>query len=79
MALFGLGSAICGNVRSKEVMILGRVVAGIGGGGTNSITSFISSDLIPLRQRGLWHGMGTIALDTGLGLGGLVGGMINEA
>ena len=78
MALFGLGNAICGNARSKEVMILGRVVAGIGGGGINSITSFISSDLIPLRQRGLWHGMGTIALNTGLGLGGLVGGMINE-
>lgn len=78
MALFGLGNAICGNARSKEVIIIGRVVAGIGGGGINSITSFISSDLIPLRQRGLWHGMGTIALNTGLGLGGLVGGMINE-
>ena len=79
MALFGIGNTICGAARSKEVMILGRVVAGIGGGGMTSITSFISSDLIPLRQRGLYHGMGTIVLNTGLGLGGLVGGMINEA
>lgn len=78
VALFGLGNVICGNASSKEVIIIGRVVAGIGGGGINSITSFISSDLIPLRQRGLWHGMGTIATNTGLGLGGVVGGMINE-
>lgn len=78
IAFFGLGNTICGVARSRDVMILGRVIAGIGGGGINSITSFISSDLIPLRQRGMWHGVGIITFNLGLGLGGIVGGAVNE-
>lgn len=46
-------------------MILGRVVAGIGGGCLNTISTFILSDLIPLRRRGLWQGFGNVVYGTG--------------
>jgi MFS family permease len=78
LAIFAIGNATCGLARSKETIILGRVLAGIGGGGCNSICTFIASDLIPLRRRGMWHGVGIIVYSTGLGVGGVVGGAINE-
>ncbi len=41
-------------------MILGRILAGMGGGGLNIVSTIIVSDLIPLRERGLWQGIGNI-------------------
>ena len=53
---FGVGTLICGLAQREWVIILGRVVAGIGGGCLTSITSFVASDLVPLRRRGVWQG-----------------------
>lgn len=57
-------------------MILGRVLAGMGGGGLNAMATIIASDFIPLRQRGLWQGIGNVFLGLGNGLGGVLGGFI---
>ena len=59
-------------------MILGRVVAGSGGGCLNTISTFIGSDLIPLRKRGVWQGFGNIVFGSGMGLGGVFGGFIHD-
>lgn len=60
----------CGFARSKTTLILGRVIAGIGGGGDcNSISAFISSDHISPQHRALWHGIGTVVYTTGMGCG----------
>ena len=59
-------------------MILGRVVAGTGGGCLNTISTFVASDLIPLRKRGVWQGFGNIVFGSGMGLGGVFGGFIND-
>jgi len=56
-------------------MIAGRVVAGIGGGGLSCITTFVTSDLIPLRRRGLWQGYGNLIFGLGMGTGGVFGGL----
>lgn len=58
--LFALGNLICGLARTEWVMIFGRVIAGIGGGGLNVISTFLASDIIPLRRRGLWQGFGNV-------------------
>lgn len=60
------------------VMICGRVIAGIGGGGLTAISTFLASDLIPLRRRGLWQGFGNVVYGTKAGLGALSGGWIND-
>ena len=57
---------------------MGRVVAGMGGGGLNAISVFVSSDLVPLRRRGVWQGYGNIVFGLGMGLGGTFGGWLND-
>ena len=59
-------------------MILGRVVAGMGGGGLTAISTFVASDLVPLRRRGVWQGFGNICFGVGAGLGGVFGGWVND-
>ena len=75
---FAAGNLICGLAQDESVMILGRVVAGIGGGGMMSISTFIASDLIPLRQRGVVQGLGNICYGSGAMLGGIFGGLLND-
>lgn len=57
---FAFGNLICGLARTEWVMIFGRVMAGIGGGGMSAICTFLASDIIPLRRRGLWQGFGNL-------------------
>ncbi|EAS35824.1 drug:H+ antiporter-2 [Coccidioides immitis RS] len=76
--LFGLGNLICGLAQDEWVMIFGRVVAGMGGGGLTAIATFVTSDLVPLRKRGLWQGIGNICYGVGSGLGGVFGGWVND-
>ncbi|MCJ1313968.1 hypothetical protein MMC25_007648 [Agyrium rufum] len=75
--LFGIGNLICGLAKDEWVMILGRVVAGMGGGGMHAISTFVGSDLIPLRRRGLWQGIGNLFYGVGAALGGVYGGWID--
>ena len=76
--LFAAGNLICGLATEEWVMILGRVVAGMGGGGLTAISTFVGSDLVPLRRRGVWQGFGNISYGVGAGVGGVFGGWIND-
>ena len=76
---FAAGNLICGLAKSESVIILGRVVSGIGGGCVNTITTFAASDLVPLRRRGLWQGFGNICFGVGSAIGGVFGGWMNDA
>lgn len=75
---FLVGNLICGLAQTESVIILGRIVAGVGGGCINTIATFVASDLIPLRRRGLWQGIGNLAFGLGASLGGLFGGWVND-
>lgn len=75
---FAAGTLICGLATSGGMMILGRVVAGAGGGCLNTISTFVASDLVPLRKRGVWQGMGNIVYGSGMGLGGVFGGFVHD-
>ncbi|KAJ5564668.1 Major facilitator superfamily domain general substrate transporter [Penicillium frequentans] len=77
--VFTLGNLTCGFARTRTMLILGRVIAGIGGGGCSSIATYISSDRIPPRYRGIWHSMSIIAFTGGMGCGAVVGGAVNDA
>lgn len=75
---FAAGNLICGLAKSEWVILLGRIVSGIGGGGLTTISTFVVSDLVPLRKRGVWQGIGNICYGAGGGLGGVFGGWIND-
>ncbi|KAG5939562.1 hypothetical protein E4U53_007780 [Claviceps sorghi] len=76
--VFAAGNLICGLARGEEAMILGRVVAGIGGGGLMSISTFLASDLVPLRKRGIVQGIGNICYGAGAMMGGFFGGLVQD-
>lgn len=76
---FGVGTLMCGLAKEEWHLIVGRVVAGMGGGGLTAISTFIGSDLIPLRKRGFFQGIGNIVWGTGSALGGSFGGYIHNA
>jgi MFS family permease len=76
--LFGAGNLMCGLATSEWTMIAGRVVAGMGGGGLMAITTFVCSDLVPLRKRGMIQGIGNVLYGAGAGVGGVFGGWMNE-
>lgn len=75
---FAAGTAVCGFAGTAWVMILGRVIAGMGGGCLNTVSVFVASDLIPLRRRGVWQGIGNVVFGAGMGLGGVFGGFVND-
>lgn len=54
---FALGNLAIGLSQTPGQIIAGRVVAGIGGGGLTSIATFLASDLVPLRKRGVVQGV----------------------
>ncbi|KAK6201088.1 multidrug-resistance transporte [Scheffersomyces amazonensis] len=50
VVLFELGSLICGVATSMDMLIAGRAIAGIGGGGIQSLTFIITSEVVPIHH-----------------------------
>ncbi|KAG8415854.1 hypothetical protein J3459_014014 [Metarhizium acridum] len=76
--LFASGNLICGLATDPHVMLVGRVIAGMGGAGQRSIANFLGSDLIPLRKRGIVQGISNAFYGSGAMLGGVFGGILND-
>lgn len=76
--LFGLGNLICGLATNQYVMIAGRLIAGIGGGGLISVATFLGSDIVPLRKRGLIQGIANLWFGSGALLGAVIGGLFED-
>jgi len=56
IALFGIGCIIAGAAKNMGILIAGRTVQGVGGGGILSLTTIIISDMVSLEERGLFAG-----------------------
>ncbi|KAK9238095.1 major facilitator superfamily domain-containing protein [Lipomyces kononenkoae] len=76
---FAIGCILCGFAPSVPFLVFARIVAGIGGGGLNSLSVITLSDLVPLRQRSLLHGVGSVLYNSGAAIGGVFGGLITDA
>lgn len=76
VALFTLGSGLCGGASSTDMLIAARVVQGVGGGGINVMTEIIVADLVPLRERQQVMGIVFTAFAIGTFIGPVVGGAI---
>ncbi|KAJ5200002.1 Major facilitator superfamily domain general substrate transporter [Penicillium cf. griseofulvum] len=76
VAVFTLGSGICGGANSANMLIVGRAVQGIGSGGINMIVDVIVSDLVPLRERGNFIAIVLTVYSIGSSMGPFVGGII---
>ena len=56
LATFTVGSVICGFATSLLMLIVARVIQGLGAGGLLSLGQAIVGDLIPPRERGRYQG-----------------------
>lgn len=56
LVLLGLGDLLCGFAQNAKQLFVYRAVAGIGGGGVNSIVLIILSDITTLQNRGKYQG-----------------------
>ncbi|SGZ51629.1 CIC11C00000003135 [Sungouiella intermedia] len=75
---FAVGCCIC-VTDSLLWLVVGRFVTGIGGSGLTTLGTITMSDLIPLRERGLYQGLANIFFGLGAASGGIIGGLVSDA
>jgi EmrB/QacA subfamily drug resistance transporter len=76
IAVFVLGSALCGIATSMYELAAWRAVQGIGAGGLMSLALAIIGDLVPPRQRAKYQGYFMAVWGTSSVLGPVVGGFL---
>ncbi|KAK6347231.1 hypothetical protein TWF696_007303 [Orbilia brochopaga] len=77
--VFAAGSGWCGVARSMDELIVGRAVAGVGGGGMTTLVAILMTDLIPLQKRGTWQGIVNIVYALGASMGAPLGGLLADS
>ena len=78
LTLFAIGTVGCGAARNMTEFLAARSLAGMGGGGLNTVGSVIISHLVPLHSRGVYQGFTNIVYGLGIGIGGPIGGILND-
>ncbi|KAM0817635.1 putative Major facilitator superfamily domain-containing protein [Seiridium cardinale] len=71
---FTVGTIFCCTATSVPLMLVGRCIQGIGGGGVHVLSGVIMTDLVPLRYRPKWYGAVLGAWALGTCIGPLIGG-----
>ena len=77
LAIFNLGSGICGGATSGGMLIAGRAIQGAGSGGLVLTVNIIVSDLCPLRKRSQYMAVILAIFGVGVALGPFVGGAVS--
>lgn len=72
-ALFAAGSLIAALAGNFSVILAGRTVQGVGGGGLLALTEVVITDLVPLAFRGHWLSMLSAVWSVGTVAGPLIG------
>ncbi|KAI1814331.1 MFS general substrate transporter [Poronia punctata] len=79
VAMFEIGSVICGTAPNSVAFIVGRSIAGLGGAGIFSGVTIIMISMVPLRKRPMFQGMFGTIFGLASVLGPLVGGALTDA
>jgi DHA2 family multidrug resistance protein len=78
VALFTVTSFLCGIAPSLNVMLLARVLQGIGGGGLAPVEQAILVDTFPAHKRASAFALYTVAIVTAPAIGPVLGGWITD-
>lgn len=61
LVFFTIGSVICARAGNFRVLLAGRCLKGIGGGGIITMGQVVFADIVPLRQRAKWFALVLVA------------------
>ncbi|EIW57898.1 iron permease [Trametes versicolor FP-101664 SS1] len=78
VGFFFVGSALAGSAQSMNMLIAARTIQGVGGGGITNLTSIITSDLVPLAERGIYQGFLVLTWAFAAAIGPVIGGSLAE-
>ncbi|KAF3926324.1 hypothetical protein AA313_de0201265 [Arthrobotrys entomopaga] len=78
LALFTLGAILCAVAKNFTLILVGRTIQGIGGGGIIAVSEIILTDLVPLRERGKYFSFLSSMWALGSVLGPVLGGVFSQ-
>lgn len=78
LLLFTIGCLICCVAKNFTQLLAGRTLQGIGGAGTLCMPMIILSDIVPLRERGIYNGIILVVSAIGTITGPLLGGLFAQ-
>lgn len=78
LVFFTVGSIVAAAANNFTVILVGRSIQGIGGGGMIALTEIIVTDIVPLRQRGQYFGFLSSMWALGSVSGPILGGGFSE-
>lgn len=76
--LFGVGSLVFALAPSMTVVILGRTLQGLGGGGLDVLNEVITADITTLKERPKYLGMLAVPMAAGVISGPIIGALFSE-
>ncbi|TFK46443.1 iron permease [Heliocybe sulcata] len=76
ICLFAAGCAICGAAVNMPMLIVGRAFQGMGGGGILTMTEIIFSDMVPLKERGMYLSISASVWALASAIGPPIGGAL---
>lgn len=74
--IFGIGIIFCSVSNSIPQLALARAISGIGGSGLSAMCNIILSDMVPLSERSLYWGYGSVIWGASQSVGGPLGGIL---
>jgi DHA2 family multidrug resistance protein len=78
LTLFIVASVLCGFARSLEMMIVGRVLQGIGGGGLIPLSQAIMLETFPEEERGMAMALYMMGVVVAPAMGPVLGGWLTD-
>jgi hypothetical protein len=79
VAIFELGSVVCGTARSSSTFIFGRAIIGLGSAGVWAGYTIIIVNSVPLRRRAFYTGLVSSMYGGSAILGPLLGGLLADS
>lgn len=76
--LFFIGSIVFAVAHTMGVLIFGRVLQGLGGGGLDVLSEIIMADITTLKERAFWLGLLSVPMSLGCILGPVLGALFSE-
>ena len=78
MSIFFVGSLVCGVAQNMTMLIAGRAIQGVGGGGLVNLVDILMGDLFSEKERGPFYGIIGGVWTIATTIGPIIGGAFSQ-